>query len=84
MIKSNGIAELTTPPAPAAKNSAIPPTAHIIGVANLILPFHMVARKLKTCIAEAGTAASGAGDGGAGADHSAATDGDNGRVVIVY
>ena len=30
----------------------------IIGVANLILPFHIVARKLKTCIAEAGTAAS--------------------------
>ena len=57
MIKSNGIAVFTTPPAPAAKNSAIPPTANIIGVANLILPFHIVARKLKTCIAEAGTAA---------------------------
>jgi hypothetical protein len=42
---------------PAEKNNAIPPTANIIGVANLILPFHIVARKLKTCIAEAGTAA---------------------------
>ena len=57
VIKSNGIAVLTTPPAPAEKNNAIPPTANIIGVANLILPFHIVARKLKTCIAEAGTAA---------------------------
>ena len=57
MIKSNGIAEFATPPAPAAKNNAIPPTAHIIGVANLIRPPHIVAKKLKTCIADAGTAA---------------------------
>ena len=48
---------LTTPPAPAEKNNAIPPTAHIIGVENLILPFHIVATKLNTCIADAGTAA---------------------------
>ena len=57
MIKSKGIALLTTPPAPAEKNRAIPPTAHIIGVANLILPPHIVAKKLKVCIADAGTAA---------------------------
>ena len=29
----------------------------IIGVRNLILPFHIVAIKLKTCIPDAGTAA---------------------------
>ena len=29
----------------------------IIGVKNLILPFHIVAIKLYTCIADAGTAA---------------------------
>ncbi len=51
------MAAFATPPAPAEKNNAIPPTAHIIGVANLILPFHMVAIKLNTCIADAGTAA---------------------------
>ena len=33
-----------------------PPTDHIIGVLNLILPFHIVAIKLKTCMADAGTA----------------------------
>ena len=57
MIKSNGMAVFTTHPAPAEKNNAIPPTAHIMGVLYLALPPHIVARKLKTCIAYAGTAA---------------------------
>jgi hypothetical protein len=58
VIKSNGIALFATPPAPAEKKRAMTPTDHIIGVANLILPPHIVAKKLNTCIAEAGTAAS--------------------------
>jgi hypothetical protein len=58
VIKSNGNAVFTTPPAPDAKKSMIPPTPNIIGAANLILPPHMVAIQLNTCMAEAGTAAS--------------------------
>ena len=58
VVKSSGMAALTTPPAPAEKNRAMPPTDHIMGEANFMRPFHIVAMKLKTCIAEAGTAAS--------------------------
>jgi hypothetical protein len=56
-MKSSGIAVFTTPPAPDAKNSMIPPTPNSIGAANLILPPHIVAIQLKTCIDDAGTAA---------------------------
>ncbi len=52
------MAVLTMPPAPAKKNSTIPPTVKLIGAANLILPPHIVATQLKMCMADAGTAAS--------------------------
>ncbi len=56
-MKSNGRAVFTTPPAPEAKNNMIPPTPNNIGAANFILPPHIVAIQLNTCIDEAGTAA---------------------------
>jgi hypothetical protein len=45
------------PPAPARKNNTMPPTTNAIGALNRILPPHIVAIQLKTCIADAGTAA---------------------------
>jgi hypothetical protein len=56
-MKSNGSAVFTTPPAPDAKNSMMPPIPNNIGGANFTLPPHIVASQLNTCMDDAGTAA---------------------------
>ena len=56
--KQGGWAGEPPPPAPAEKNSAIPPTTHLTRIDNLTRRFHMVAIKWNTRMADAATPAS--------------------------